>query len=279
MDISVVIVTYNNRDLVTDTIASLYKSRCSCAFEVIVVDNDSVDHTASAVEHSYPNVKVIRSSKNLGFSRANNIGISKASGKYILLLNPDVIMFDDVLDKMVRFMDQNPDCGASSCKLLNPNGSLQYSVRRFAGFVDILLCRTPLKKFVPEAVRNKVDHYYLMKDWDHNEIMEVDWFLGAFMLLRKEALQKVGGLNEKFFMYFEDVDLCYRIRKEGYKVMYYHSPSIVHIYSQDSVKSFGKMSLVHLSSCFKFYMSHIKLLFHSLYFINNNQHKEEMSSL
>ena len=266
MQVSIVIVSFNGKNVLCDALTSIVKSKTEFTYEIIVVDNNSSDGTIDKVKREFPQVKIVSSGSNLGFAKANNIGIKIATGQFVLILNPDIIFSDYVLDKMIEFMNKNKECGIATCKLLNPNNTIQDSVRRFAGFLDIVLCRSPLRKFMPERYRNKVDELYLMKDWEHLETKEIDWFLGAFMFAPRKVLLKVGMFNERFFMYFEDVDLCYRIKKNGYKVMYFHEPSIIHLHGQESTAQLGKMSLIHLKSAFLFYFINIKLAFKLLYF-------------
>jgi GT2 family glycosyltransferase len=201
--------------------------------EIIVVDNASDDGSVEMLKQYFPTVKLIENSKNLGFSKANNIGLKIAEGKYILLLNPDTLVSENTFEVMINFLRQHPDAGMAGCKILNPDGTLQLACRRsFPGLWTSFCKVTGLGAIFPQSrIFARYNLTYLSED----KTYEVDAISGSFMMLRRELFEKIGGLDEQFFMYGEDLDLCYRTQKAGFKVYYVHSTQIIH-YKGESTK-------------------------------------------
>lgn len=229
--VSVVIVNWNTKDLLAQCLESLKKNTHHLTYEMIVVDNASGDGSPEMVKEKFPDVTLIPNRENRGFGRANNQGLQIAQGKYILFLNSDVVVSDSCLDRMYKFMEENPEVGASSCKLLNPDGTLQHSCRKFPDFKTFFPMLLGLRSLFPHL---KVFRDYQMLDWDHSDIREVDQIMGSFMFIRKKALDQVGGFDERFWMYFEEVDLCLRLHQGGWKIVHYPSASAVHFLSQSA---------------------------------------------
>lgn len=226
MDLSILIVNYNTRELTLDALRSVYRSQTKYTFEVILIDNHSTDGSVEAIKEEFPQVKIIENQENVGFAKANNQGIRRAAGRYILLLNSDTIIQPDTLEIMLRFMDQHPNIGASGCKVVLPDGSLDKACRRgFPTPSASFYYAFGLAKLFPHVPKfNQYQLSYLDPDDDY----PVDCLVGAFMLVRREVIDHVGMLDEDFFMYGEDVDWCYRIKKAGWEIYYYPKTSIIH---------------------------------------------------
>jgi GT2 family glycosyltransferase len=221
--------------------------------EVIVVDNDSSDGSPQMVREQYPWVDLIESGKNLGFAGGNNLALRRAKGRHLLLLNPDTIVHGDALMALVRFAGRTPDAGIVGSKLLNRDGSLQPSCRRFPTLANGFFRETPLGKLFPN---NKYNREYLMSDFDHSKPSVVDWVTGASLLIRRECYEQLGDWDENFFMYCEDVDYCYRAYRAGWKVYYCPDSVITHLGGQSSDKAVTAMLVARHQSMFYFFRKH-----------------------
>lgn len=226
MDVSVVIVSYNARDHLRRCLESLLRFTRAVEAEVIVVDNASEDGSAGMVADDFPQVRLIRNRRNLGLARATNIGVAAAHGEFILWLNPDCELHEPILGPMLHYLHNNPEVGVLGPCLINPDGTLQLSARSFPGFATAFFNRYSLAtKLWPN---NPFSRRYLLTDWDHKSIREVDWVSGACMLIPRWLFLELDGLDEAFFMYIEDVDFCYRVRAVGMKVVYFPLVSVIH---------------------------------------------------
>ena len=233
VDLSIIIVNYNVKEFLQNLIYSIYKAGQKINYEIIIVDNASDDGSVEFLREKFPDIKLIVNEKNLGFSKANNIGLSIAKGKYILLLNPDTIVQEDTFEKMINFFEQTSDAGMAGCKILNPDGTLQLACRRsFPGPWTSFCKVTGLSNLFPGS---RLFARYNLTYLDENQTYEVDAISGSFMMIKRETFEKVGKLDEQFFMYGEDLDWCYRVQKEGYKVYYVHDTQIIH-YKGESTK-------------------------------------------
>jgi len=233
LDISIIIVNYNVKEFLQNLLNSIAKASRNCQTELIIVDNASDDGSVEFICDKFPEVKLIVNKKNLGFGKANNIGLAQAKGKYILLINPDSIVREDTLDKMIEFFEKTAEAGLAGCKILNPDGTLQLACRRsFPGPWTSFCKVTGLSTLFPKS---KIFARYNLTYLDENQTYEVDAISGSFMMIRREVYEKVGGFDDDFFMYGEDLDLCYRIQKAGYKVYYVHNTQIIH-YKGESTK-------------------------------------------
>ncbi len=256
IDVSIIIVNYNKFLLTEKCIDSILENVKKIKYEVIVIDNNSPNESYEYLSKRYncvDNIKIINNEFNSGFGAANNLGVKISRGMYSLLLNPDVIVLDQSVDKMYEMLLFNKDVGIVACQLLNKDMSLQYSCRRFLSFSEFIIARTPIKKLVRKEVVKKLNDKYLMIDYQHTEKTFVDWVMGSCILCRKEEFLLIGGFSKEYFMYFEDVDLCYKMRQINKKILYYPQAQMVHLHSQDSIKKINKLTFVHLSSMFKFY--------------------------
>jgi O-antigen biosynthesis protein len=235
-DISIVIVNYNVRDHVDACLASIYKSNNDkYKIEIFIVDNNSIDGSSAFIRNKYPSVNYIDNDNNFGFSRANNIALKKAQGKYILILNPDTILEEETFDKLINFCKEHKDVGAISSKLIQANGKLDLACKRSFPSLSVALPRIlGLSKLFPTS--KKFGRYNLTY-LDENKTYEVDAICGAFMFIPKYVLDKVGLFDEDYFMYGEDLDLCFRIKKNGYKIFYYPEVKTVHLKGESTKKS------------------------------------------
>lgn len=226
MDISVVIVSYNTRELLSNCLKSLEKAGKNLKMEIFVVDNNSHDGTVQMVRLNFQNVMLIANKKNLGFAKANNLALKKAKSEYILILNPDTVVGEDTLVEMINFMEKSTDVGISTCKIELAIGGLDKDARRHFP--------TPWRAASHFLGLSKIfkgsrifDQYYIgYKSPDLEQ--EVDACAGAFMMVRKAAMDKVGLFDEDFFFYGEDLDWCWRFKEAGYKIMYTPITKIIH---------------------------------------------------
>ncbi|MFA6386850.1 MAG: glycosyltransferase family 2 protein, partial [Candidatus Paceibacterota bacterium] len=177
----------------------------------------------------FPQVDLTASQENLGFAKGNNLAIKKSRGRYILLLNPDTEILDNALEKMVRFMDVHPECGIGGCKLLNPDLSLQPSVRAFPDLASQIFILLKIHNFLPHS---KAIYRYLAGGFDYEKTQEVDQVMGAFMMIRREVIEKIGLMDETFWLWYEEVDFCKRAKNAGFKILYTPEAKIIHHYGQ-----------------------------------------------
>lgn len=233
MQLSIIIVNYNVKEFLLNLLDSLHKAVSKFDSEIIIVDNASDDGSLEAVRNKYPDVTLIENKINVGFGAANNQALNIAKGKYFVLINPDTIVKEDTFTKLIEFLENTPDAGMVGCKVLNPDGTLQLACRRsFPGPWTSFTKITGLSKLFPNS---KLFARYNLTYLDENETHEVDAISGSFMMMRREVYKKTKGFDPQFFMYGEDLDLCYRTQKEGYKVYYVHSTEIIH-YKGESTK-------------------------------------------
>lgn len=226
LDASIIIVNFNTRQLTLDCLQSVYASSTSYSYEVIVVDNASYDGSVEAIRKAYPQIRLIANNDNTGFAVANNQGMKIAKGRYILLLNSDTVVQLDTLQTMIGFMDRHPEMGASGCKVILPDGSLDKACKRgFPTPSASFYYAFGISRLFPD--RPKFNQYQL-EHLSPDDEYPVDCLVGAFMLVRRETIDQVGGLDETFFMYGEDIDWCYRIKEAGWGIFYYPRTYIVH---------------------------------------------------
>lgn len=218
MDLSVIILNYNTRDILRRALAAVFASQTNYQYEVLVADNGSQDGSQEMVRREFPQVKLIKNNANLGFSKGNNAAIKQANGKYILLLNSDTEVADDALDLSVKYLMEHPQVGALGAKLLLPNGELDQATRR--------KFPNPWNSFLRLFGFKKFSDYNINADIDQES--EIDATVGAYIMVPKAVIDKVGMLDEEFFMYGEDLDWCWRIKEAGYKIVYYPKAMVKH---------------------------------------------------
>lgn len=232
MDVSIVIVSFNVSNLLNDCLLSI-KKETNCQYEIIVVDNNSKDDSVEIVRAHHSDVKLIQNQRNVGFAKANNAAFRETRGRYIFMLNPDTIVLDGAIDKLVRFMNEHPEVGVCGPKNVNPDLSLQHNCHHFTSLSMIIIKYLKLERFFPH---NRCFGRWYMTYWKYNEIKEVDWITGCSLMIRKEVLDKVGYLDENYFMYSEEGDFCYRLKKHKLKTVFYPYASIVHYDGQSSLE-------------------------------------------
>ncbi|MFA6228111.1 MAG: glycosyltransferase family 2 protein [Patescibacteria group bacterium] len=235
--LSIIIVSYKVKDLLEKCLDSIYRNQGNLTMELFVVDNASGDGTAELIKKKFPQSRLIASDKNLGFAKANNLAIKQATGEYILLLNPDTEIFPDTLSKSVAAVKRHSACGILGVQMIYPDGRLQPSVRRLPTRWPVILMLLKLPKLLPHL---KSISRYLAEDLDYAKEQEVEQVMGAFMLIPRPVLDKVGLLDERFFVWFEEVDFCRRVSRAGYKIIYTPETKIIH----HGGKSFGQQKVV-----------------------------------
>jgi len=227
LDLSIVIINWNTCNLLKDCINSISEETEGVSYEIIVVDNGSSDHSVEMVKENYSLVKIIANEANAGFTKANNQGFRISTGRFVLMLNSDTVIKDNALKKMLIFADENVSAGIVGCKLRYPNGDFQNSCFRFPDLSSIFLSGTFLPKLFPKnRILNK--ERYGMCEW--SSVHSVDCVMGSCLLIRREVLAAVDYLDENYFMYCEETDLCMKVKRIGFKVLYYPDTYIIHIY-------------------------------------------------
>lgn len=255
VDVTVSIVNWNTADELRGCLDSVLAQNGHTSFSVTVVDNASSDGSAEMVASEYAGrVCLITNSKNLGFGAGHNQAIRISDSRYVLLLNPDCRIPDpEALRKMVEFMDANPDIGMLGPRVLNPDGSLQYSARRYPTPFAAIFRHTILGKLFPN---NRFVREYMMTDWSHDEVRDVDWLSGSALLVRKETMDQIGLLDEQFFMYVEDVDWCRRAHAGGWRVVYFPMTVVTHRIGAASDQNPVPMIRQHHRSMLRYYLKY-----------------------
>ncbi|MBU4369953.1 glycosyltransferase family 2 protein [Patescibacteria group bacterium] len=276
--LSIIILNYNHKNLLKNCLKSLKEAGLKLDYEIIITDNNSNDGSQEFLSKFkvYPvksckagspmakfnrvkslKFKVILNSQNNGYAQANNQAIKLAKGKYVLILNPDVIVLPNSIEQLIKYLQKNKKAGMVGPQLLNPDKTVQNSCYNFPKLITPAVRRTFLGKlpgFKKELAR------YLMLDFDHQQIKEVDWLIGACLMIKKEVLEKVGYFDERYFLYFEDVDLAKKVWQAGYKVVYFPKVQMIHFHRRLSadrsalVSLFSKITWVHISSALKFFI-------------------------
>ena len=257
IDVSIVIVSFNTRDVTRQCLEDVRKHAGAVRHEVLVVDNASADRSADMVAAEFPEVHLIRSDDNRGFAGGNNPAMKIARGRYILLLNSDAFLSGGALEKTLQYLDDHPSIGVLGCKLTYPDGTMQASARMLPGPLNKILHITGLAaRFPGSKFFGRVDYTW----WDHSEPRTVGWVVGAYFLIRRETMEDIGVLDEQYFLYFEEIDYCLTARRAGWEVVFYPHAEIVHIGGQSTVKVPGKISSkgrqmisVRLTSEFRYY--------------------------
>jgi GT2 family glycosyltransferase len=253
MDLSVCIVNWNTCEDLACCLASLQHGQGDLEYEVWVVDNGSTDGSVEMVQTQFPAVHLLQNAANVGFTVANNQSLRACRGRYALLLNPDTLVHDGALGRLVGFLDRHPEAGVVGVKLLNPDGSVQYSCRTFPTLGAVLFRGTPFGRLFP---RNRYTREYLMQDWRHEEVRTVDWVSGAGMAVRRSVWEQIGLLDERFFIYCEDMDFCKRVHAAGWHVKYFPGAVVTHVIGRTTDQNLRAMILQFHRSMYLYYDKH-----------------------
>jgi len=253
MKLSIIIVSWNVREGLLRCIRSIEENKPSCTFEVIIVDNASTDGTVDIIQKHFSEISLIINNDNRGFAAANNQALKKSQSKYILFLGPDTIIHPKSLDILVEFMDSNEDAGACGPKLLNGEGTIQRSVRRFPSFRGVLYRHTAFRFL---GIFKDEYKKWVMKDFKHNRQMDVDQVMGSALMMRMSVIEQVGRMDESFFMYYEEVDLCYRIKQAGWRVVFMPEAVITHLGGRSTGQIPVRKRIMAMASLLKFFRKH-----------------------
>jgi len=253
--LSIIIVNFNAEKFLVECLDSIYAQTKQISFDIWVVDNNSIDASVPMVQQNFPQVNLIENKENIGFAKANNQSIARCTGDYILLLNPDTLILQNAIEKAVDFLDRNSTVGICGCKVLNEDRTLQLACRRSIPTPGVAFFRlTGLSRLFPNS---KGMAKYNLTYLNPNEANEVDAVSGAFLMIRRQVVDNIGKLDERFFMYGEELDWCLRTKKAGWKVMYYPDAEIIHYKGECS-------RFNHRKAAFEFYRS--MYLFHKKHF-------------
>jgi len=259
MDVSIIIVNWNTKGLLRDCLESVYAHAGDVDYEVIVIDNASADGSADMVRNNFKQAVLIENQDNRGFARANDQGMVVARGRYVLLLNSDTVVLENAIVNTVRFADANPQVAVVGCQVLNPDGTIQQTCFMFPSILNMVLSSSYLSKFFPQS---RFFGRERMTWWDRSDTRQVDVVTGCFMLVRRKAIEQVGVMDERFFMYCEETDWCYRFRKNGWKVMFAPVGQIIHLGGQSTAKDPVAMLVQLRLSILKFIRKHHGWLAH-----------------
>lgn len=257
MLVSVVLVSYNTAKMTIDALNSLFESKVNFELEVIIIDNASSDNSVALIKKHYPHLTLIENKKNVGFGRANNQALDVMKGDYLLLLNTDAFVQADTLQKTVDYIESHPDCGLLGVRLLGSDGVLQPSCRYFPTQFNLFADRMGLHRLFPSI--QLVDD----PNTDHSITQECDWVPGCYYLLRKKTIDEVGLFDPLYFLYSEEVDHCFSIKKAGWQVVYFADTDVVHI-GGESAKSVSAISGVSRQ------VPHLQIESELLYFRKNH---------
>ena len=224
MDLSAVVVTYNSREHIAACLRSLAGARGALAMETVVVDNASAD--GSVAEARAAGARVVETGDNLGYARAVNRGTRETTGEFVLVLNPDCLVASGALAALHAWMRAHPRCAIAAPRILNTDGSVEFSARSFPTHLTFLFNRYSLATRLWPG--NPWSRRYLLSDWDHASDRSVDWVSGACMLVRRAAIEQVGGMDEAYFMFNEDVDWCHAMKRAGWSVDFVAAAEVTH---------------------------------------------------
>jgi GT2 family glycosyltransferase len=230
MDVSIVIVSFNTSQLLDECIESIERET-RCSHEIIVVDNASTDRSLQMLRKKYGSVTLIENADNVGFARANNQGFCIASGKYFFMLNPDTVILNGAIDKLVEFMDRNPDVGICGPRNVGKDGQLQYNCDHFPSFWNNLWVYT---NFVNRYPNVEMFSRSRMQYWDYSSQCDVDKIMGCSLMIRARDFKELGGLDDKYFMYFEETDLCFQAKQNQKRVVYLPTATVIHYGGESS---------------------------------------------
>lgn len=257
MEISIIINNYKTRGLLKQCLKGIYLFPPTLPFEVIVVDNNSQDGSVELVREKFPQVKLIAAKDNLGHHKGNNLGIKNSTGRYVVIMNTDIAILDDIFDRLYKFMEEHQKVALVGPKLKNPDGSIQSSCLRFPSLITPFYRRT-FFGLLPGA-KKKLDQY-LMADFSHQETRPVDWILGAFEMVRKSAIDQVGLMDEYLYLYFGDVAWCMEFWRQKLPVYYFADANIIHYHKRESAGSgiWSRIFWIHIIDWIKYLIKYGK---------------------
>ncbi|MFQ5685866.1 MAG: glycosyltransferase family 2 protein [Candidatus Scalindua sp.] len=245
VDISFIIVNWNTRDILIDCLNSIYKTVTDIDSEIYVVDNNSTDGSREAVKNGFPDVKLIENETNTGFAHANNQALSIMQGRFAVLLNSDAVLQEGAIKTLLNFMSNTPEAGIAGVQLLNDDGSRQNSIDNFPSLETEILNKSILRLISPDKYPNKAR--------DYNAPIEVDSVIGACMMVRKEAIDDVGSLDEDYFIFLEETDWCFRMHKKGWKVYHVPDARVFHLSGHSKKRASGEAQIEYYKSLYKFF--------------------------
>lgn len=226
MTVAIIIVSYNSRELLEQCLRSLTDAPCVHEPEIVVVDNASIDGSAAMVRETFPRVTLLANETNTGFAAANNQAYARTTGDYVFLINPDAAAQADSIDRMVAFMESHPECGICGGRILNPDGGMEPSARRFpTAWRNFLILSGLSDRFASSPFFGGVDYKHV----DHDRPIEVDWVPGTFTVLRRQLLEDIGFFDERFYLYYEETDLCLRAKRMGHRVFFIPDAAVNHV--------------------------------------------------
>lgn len=269
-DISIIIVSWNAKDFLFDCLQSIEEDGSSLTKEIIVVDNDSTDGSAEMVEKCYPEVRLIKNEHNYGFAKANNIGIAVSQGRYICLVNSDVKVFKECFNRLYDHIEQNPSIGVIAPRMLNGDLSLQYTCRRFPSIWNLFCSAMALNRIFPNTPFFSSDQMFYFK---HDVVRQIEVIAGCFLMVRRQACEQVGLLDDQFFMYAEDMDWCKRFWTAGWQIVYFPMAESIHYGGGSSKNEPIRFSVAQEKSLFQYWRKHHgRLSCAGLYAISILQH-------
>jgi N-acetylglucosaminyl-diphospho-decaprenol L-rhamnosyltransferase len=253
IDVSIVIVSWNVADLLAKCLDSIFASPFDKnKLEIIVVDSASTDNTVAMLREKYPQVSLLAQSENLGFTRGNNIGFAAAKGRYLFMLNPDTEIIGDAVSQMMNYLDAHADVGIVGPHTLNADGSYQSSRRNFPGKRLAFFESTFLQEIAPKAM---LESYYL-NNYPNDAVLDVGWMQGSALLVRREIFETLGGLDENFVMFFEELDWCKRAAGAGWRLVYLGTAQIIHHGGKSTEQSGAKKHIWFQESKIRYYRKH-----------------------
>ena len=256
MKLSLLILNYNTRGLLRQCLKHIRLANLTIPHEIIVVDNASADGSLAMLQKEFPEVKIFPQEKNLGYAAGNNVGLTAATGEYVFILNPDIFFIDNAAQVMTQYMDEHQDIALLGPRLLNADHTVQHSCFQYYRWHTPIFRRTPLRE--TGFGKMQLDEIF-MKDKNLDDIQDVDWLLGGAIMVRRQALDKIGFLDTRYFLYFEDMDWCRTAHRAGQRVAYFPKVSMIHLHARSSdqlpwfLGLFNKLTRIHIKSAIKYF--------------------------
>jgi N-acetylglucosaminyl-diphospho-decaprenol L-rhamnosyltransferase len=254
-DLTVSIISHGHRRYIPDCLSSIYQQTNGIDFSVHLVLNTREEGLERSSRQAFPPLDVVTNPYPLGFSENNNRVYRSTRSRYFLLLNPDTVLLNNAFKYLVAFLDTHPQAAACGPKLLYPDGGLQLSCRLFPSLGTVLLRRTPLRALLPNS---RIVRDYTLAEWDHLSVREVDWVFGACLLVRRSAVDTVGLLDEGLFLFCEDIDWCYRLKRGGWQIFYVPEAIVQHDLNDARYNRFlGRHRTLHYRSMFRYWQKNM----------------------